>query len=377
MSLRVVVADDSALFRRVLSDVLSALPEVEVVGSAPNGALAVKKVRELQPDLLTLDLEMPEMDGLGVLEQLAKEGIEVSVLVVSAKTSHGSQLTLQALGKGAFDFITKPEGLSAEESRDHIRAKLTPLVRTLASRLSIKKILKQQIARPAAAADSSRSATSAATAIAVTSTPPITTTRAVPPSSPVKLVLIGVSTGGPAALTQLLPTLPPDLGVPVLIVQHMPEKFTRSLAENLDGRCALGVHEAVDGETIEANQMYIAPGGRQMKIEPGPNGSRIVRITDDPPENNCKPAVDYLFRSVASQFPGQAMAVILTGMGSDGTIGVRLLRRHGCFTIAQDEASCVVYGMPKCVVEAGCADAVLPLDQIGRRIVSAVRGRFL
>jgi two-component system chemotaxis response regulator CheB len=188
------------------------------------------------------------------------------------------------------------------------------------------------------------------------------------------MVLIGVSTGGPPALARLLPELPATLGVPVLIVQHMPPLFTASLAESLRARCTLRVREAADGDVLDPQTVYIAPGGRQMRLLAGADGARVIQITDDPPENNCRPAVDYLFRSVANHFPGRAMAVILTGMGSDGLLGVRLLKRHGCVVIAQDEATCVVYGMPKAVVDAGVADAVLPLDAIAARITNTVRG---
>lgn len=191
-----------------------------------------------------------------------------------------------------------------------------------------------------------------------------------------EMVLIGVSTGGPNALAGLLPALPGDLGVPVLIVQHMPPLFTQSLAENLTAKCALQVCEAAHGENLEPNTVYIAPGGRQMRLAPGDGGRKMIQITDDPPENNCRPSVDYLFRSVANQFSGRAMAVILTGMGSDGMLGLRLLKRHGCFVIAQDEPSCVVYGMPKAAVDAGVVDVVLPLEAIAGRIVAAIQGRM-
>ena len=189
-----------------------------------------------------------------------------------------------------------------------------------------------------------------------------------------EMVLIGVSTGGPVALGQLLPGIPGDIGVPILIVQHMPPIFTKSLAESLATRCAVGVREAAHGEIPRPGTVYIAPGGRQMRLGTGPENGPVIELTDDPPENNCRPAVDYLFRSVANRFPGRAAAVILTGMGSDGTLGLRLLRRHGCFVIAQDEESCVVYGMPKAAVEAGVTDVVLPLSSIAGRLVSIVRG---
>jgi two-component system chemotaxis response regulator CheB len=188
------------------------------------------------------------------------------------------------------------------------------------------------------------------------------------------MVLIGVSTGGPVALSELLPAIPRDIGVPILIVQHMPPIFTKSLADSLDSKCAVRVREAVHGEFPEPSTAYIAPGGRQMRLGLTPNGRPVLELTDDPPENNCRPAVDYLFRSAANRFPGRAMAVILTGMGSDGTLGLRLLKRQGCFVIAQDEASCVVYGMPKAAVDAGVADVILPLNSIAGRIAAVVRG---
>lgn len=366
MALRVVVADDSILFRRVLSDVLQELPGVEVVGTAPNGQLALKKVHELKPDLLTLDMEMPVLDGLGVLESLAEAEEKVAVIVVSALTTKGGELTIKALSKGAFDFITKPEGLSAEQSRQQIKAALASPVKVLSDRLSIKNILRQRPDRGVVAPSPTKK-------VEVPLPAPVVVPQGL--GQAIKFVLIGVSTGGPAALGQLMPALPADIGVPILIVQHMPEKFTKSLADNLNGRSQLHVDEAQDGESVQSGRVYIAPGGRQMKLVPGPEGEPQIRITMDPPENNCRPAVDYLFRSVAGNFPGAAMAIILTGMGSDGAQGVRLLRRHGCLTIAQDEGSCVVYGMPKSVVEAGAADLVLPLDQIASRIVAAVRGR--
>lgn len=370
MSMRVVIADDAILFRRVLSDVLSALPDVEVVGSAPNGRLALQKVRELKPDLLTLDLEMPELDGLGVLDALRQSGDKTMVIVVSALTRRGGDLTLKALEKGAFDFITKPDTDGAEKSRDSLRLELAPRLRALGHRLAVRNILRQTPARPAVAP--------APAVVAPKSEPArldgiASRMNRIIASRKPDFVLIGVSTGGPNALAQLLPRLPRDLGVPVFVVQHMPPVFTQSLAESLALKCAMPVTEAVHGETAAPNHIYIAPGGRHLRAVPGPDRGAVLQITEDPPENNCRPAVDYLFRSLANNFPGQAMAVVLTGMGSDGTLGCRLLKRHGCFVIAQDEPSCVVYGMPKAVVDAGVADAVLPLEAIAGRIVTVVR----
>jgi two-component system chemotaxis response regulator CheB len=392
MSVRVLIADDAILFRRVLTDALGSLPDVEVVGSAPNGRLALQRIHELKPDLVTLDLEMPEMDGLAVLDALRASGSRLPVIVVSALTRRGGELTLRALEKGAFDFITKPDTSGAEASREAVRRELAPRVRALAHRLAIRNILRPGAGNtPTAPPNGAHTRPATHVPHAPTSRPGSTATPApaqapdlggiagrmqrltTPPGRP-ELILIGVSTGGPNALAQLLPQIPRDLGLPILIVQHMPPVFTQALAESLAGKCPFRVREAAHGDVVAPNTAYIAPGGRQLRLAGSTDGQRILQVTDDPPENNCRPAVDYLFRSAASVAPGRSMAVILTGMGSDGTIGLRLLKRHGCFVIAQDEASCVVYGMPKAAVEAGVVDAVLPLDSIAARIASTVRG---
>ncbi len=349
--MKVLVADDAILFRRVMAEVLASLPDVEVVGQASNGKLALQMVHELKPDLLTLDMDMPEMDGLAVLEALKGSPDKPAVIVVSASTLQGGRLTIRALQKGAFDFLTKPDTASAGQSRAALRAELAPRIKALALRQGIRSIL------------------GGAGGVSVGGGPGKRMARLASAVKP-EMVLIGVSTGGPTAL---LPALPGNLDVPVLVVQHMPPIFTRSLAESLDGKCALRVREAAEGDILQPNTVYIAPGGHQMRIAPGPGGGRLVQITDDPPENNCRPAVDYLFRSAATHFPGRAMGVILTGMGSDGTLGLRLLKRHGCFIIAQDEASCVVYGMPKAAVDAGVVDATVPLESIAGLIVATIR----
>ena len=375
MPIRVLVADDSVLFRRVMTDVLQSLPDVEVVGSAPNGKMAVQKVKELKPDLLTLDIEMPEMDGIAVLDALRQAKSDTMVVVVSALTQRGGRLTMKALEKGALDFITKPDSTGAEESRAAIARELTPRVKALAHRRTIRSILKttpQAPSSPYARKTGSPMVPPQAEEVAQAADG---RARVTPLTKP-EMVLIGVSTGGPNALAQVLPAIPATLGVPILVVQHMPPVFTQSLAESLATKCSLKVREAAHQERIEANTVYIAPGGKQMRVAVAPGGVKVVEITDDPPENNCKPAVDYLFRSVANRFPGRAMAVILTGMGNDGTLGLRLLKRNGCYSVAQDESSCVVFGMPKAAIDAGVVDAVLPLESIAARIVSSVRGIY-
>ena len=399
--MRVVVADDSALFRRLITTVLASLPEVEVVGQAANGKQALQRVHELTPDLLTLDMEMPELNGLEVLDALQKSGENVAVLIISAFTHQGGRLTIQALQKGAFDFITKPDLSGLDQIREALRAELAPRLKAQSLRFKVRNILRNSTAaapiHPAASPVHPAPIHPAASPIHPAASPVHPAAPPIRAASPTwmtslegintrmnrlagtikpEMVLIGVSTGGPNALAGLLPALPGDLGVPVLIVQHMPPLFTQSLAENLTAKCALQVCEAAHGENLEPNTVYIAPGGRQMRLAPGDGGRKMIQITDDPPENNCRPSVDYLFRSVANQFSGRAMAVILTGMGSDGMLGLRLLKRHGCFVIAQDEPSCVVYGMPKAAVDAGVVDVVLPLEAIAGRIVAAIQGRM-
>lgn len=371
--MRVLIADDSAFFRRLLSDVLSSIPDVQVVGSAANGKLALQKVRELSPDLLTLDIEMPELDGLAVLDALFRQGQRsLDILVVSSSSPRAGELTIKALQKGAFDFVFKPEAADPDRARRALIADVAPRIRAISHRLEVRAILgggqpRHQLA-PSLAGESDAVATGESLhGIAKRMQ------RLSNPGKP-ELLLIGVSTGGPQALGRLLPAIPRDIGVPIIIVQHMPPLFTKSLAESLSARCAVSVQEAIHDEPVRANTAYIAPGGRQMSLGAGTDGHPVLKLTDDPPENNCRPAVDYLFRSAANRFPGRSMAVILTGMGNDGTLGLRLLKRHGCYAIAQDEASCVVYGMPKSVVEAGLTDAVLPLESIASRIITVLRG---
>lgn len=376
--MRVLVADDSILFRRLMVEILTSLPETEVVGQAPNGKIALQKVLDLKPDLLTLDLEMPEMDGLAVLDAMKQQGSETSVIMVSAHTLQGGYNTMKALEKGAFDFITKPASGDLQKSKAALAADLAPRLRALSLRLSVRHILQKPRA-PGYIRPVPVQKISGAPAVPDGKKPGLTAeeinlrmSRLTGSRKP-EIILIGVSTGGPQALAHLLPQLPQNLGQPVFIVQHMPALFTRSLADSLDGKCGLRVVEAEHQQPVENNTVYIAPGGRQMRLVSGQDNIKTIQITDDPPENNCRPSVDYLFRSAALHFPGRSMAIILTGMGSDGVLGVKLLKRHGCFVMAQDEKSCMVYGMPKAVVDNKLADVVLPLDRIPDAILKAIR----
>ncbi|MBI5946250.1 MAG: chemotaxis response regulator protein-glutamate methylesterase [Chloroflexi bacterium] len=360
MKLRVLVVDDTSLFRRIISDALALLPDVEVVGTAPNGKIALERVASLSPDLITLDIEMPEMSGLEVLDALKSRGLKCGVVVVSALTLKGGDLTIRALELGAFDFITKPSGGDPQTNLTAISNSLAPIVSAFRRRWEIQSILRSTSAPAAAVVRPSIPSSPAAHA-------------PVPVSKKADLVLIGISTGGPNALAKMLPALPANFPVPILVVQHMPPLFTKSMATSLAAKCRVAVKEAEDNETIRPATVYIAPGGRHMKIAPAPKGEINLSITDDPLENNCRPSVDYLFRSVANGFTGSTTAVIMTGMGSDGVLGLRLLKRKNCHIIAQDESSCVVYGMPGEAVKAGVVDIITPLDHIAEEISRSVK----
>ena len=369
MKLRVLVVDDTALFRRVVSDALAQVPEVEVVGTAPNGKIALERVETLSPDLITLDIEMPEMDGLEVLAALKQRGKDCGVVVVSALTRKGGELTIRALEQGAFDFVTKPGGGDPPANLAAMRDALAPMISAYRRRWEVRAILKGGGTSPVFPSP----AVSAGAGPPVAGAMPPVAGAALPTSHKADLVCIGVSTGGPNALARVLPALPANFPAPVLVVQHMPPLFTQSLAASLAAKCAVAVREAAEGERLQAGTVYIAPGGRQMKMVAGPDGQPRLHLTDDPPENNCRPSVDYLFRSVANHYPGRVAAVIMTGMGSDGVTGLRLLKRKEARIIAQDEASCVVYGMPGEAVKAGVVDVIAPLERLADEIRLAVK----
>jgi two-component system, chemotaxis family, protein-glutamate methylesterase/glutaminase len=363
--LRALVVDDTVFYRKIVSDVIAEIPGVEVVGSAHNGKAALIKIRSLKPDLLTLDIEMPEMTGLEVLQQLRKEASPVGAIMLSTLTSEGGVMTMRALELGAFDFIPKPQSGTMASNKTAIKTALGPMIEAFARsarRLPQRPLARPKIQRPTQPTGPATSAPRRG--------PSITGGR----RNHSEIVAIGISTGGPNALAHMLPQLPGDIGVPIVIVQHMPPVFTQSLADSLDKKCPLKVREASNGEPLKPNTVYIAPGGKQMKIVAGGDGrTRLIKITDDPPENSCKPSVDYLFRSVADHYVGRATGVIMTGMGSDGTKGLAQMKKNGAFVIAQDQSSCVVYGMPKEPTESGMADVVAPLARIAGEVVKTLK----
>lgn len=346
--LRILVVDDTAIYRKIISETIAEIPGAEVVGSAYDGLDAMRKILIFQPDLLTLDLEMPEMDGLEVLAQIKAKSLGVGSLIISAKTTEGSEMTIKALGLGAFDVILKPEKHSAEKSRESIREQLQFMIEAYRGFLREKRARHKKI-------------------ITVSSGITADLPQTVKPCSLVsrpEVLVIGVSTGGPNALAEVLPQLLSDLDVPVLIAQHMPAGFTASLANSLNNKCVLEVREASHKELLRPGTVFIAPGGRHMKIETDFFGIRHICITDEETGSRCRPSVDLLFRSVAEQYGAKAVGVIMTGMGSDGLEGAKAMKRKGATIIAQDEGSCVVYGMPAVVVAAGIADMVVPLSEL-------------
>lgn len=351
--LRILVVDDSVLYRKVLSEVLAGIPGVEVVGTATDGKVALAKIAQCKPDMLTLDFEMPEMNGLEVLEHLRRDHPGLKVVMVSNHTREGAGITLKALALGALTFITKPAGANPLENREALLAQLAPIIREI----------KTQVLPAASLARGENRGAPSFSGRAVNIKPP-------PPEQPgrIQIIAIGISTGGPNALAAVIPHLPGDLRVPVVIVQHMPSQFTTALADSLDQKSALKVIEAVDGLELEPATVYLAPGGRQMKVILAAGKFRL-ELSDDPPENHCQPSVDYLFRSIAKIYDNHALGIIMTGMGSDGVLGLRLMKRKGAQVIAQDQQSCVVFGMPHEAIKAGVVDCIIPLDQIAPEII--------
>lgn len=373
--IRVLVVDDTIVYRKAVSDILAEMPGVEVVGVAHNGKIAVAKIQTLKPDLLTLDIEMPEMNGLEVLQFVQKHAPQVSAIMVSTLTSEGGDMTMRALELGAYDFILKPNTTNIADSKTQLRSLLTPLIKafqtgrtTIGSMQSGARSSSLVKKTPLPGTPAPRIPQIPGRKIAALSGETIRR------QGKSEIVTIGISTGGPNALARMMPMLPGDLGVPLVIVQHMPPVFTKSLANSLNAKCALTVKEAQDGEPLQPNVAYIAPGGKQMKLIASTDGlNRLIKLTNDPPENSCKPSADYLFRSVADYYVGRTTAVIMTGMGSDGTRGLQVLKQKGAMIIGQNEASCVVYGMPKAPAEMGLTDIVVPLDKIAGEIVKSVK----
>ncbi|WP_432354988.1 protein-glutamate methylesterase/protein-glutamine glutaminase [Sporosarcina sp. A2] len=367
VSKRVLIADDSAFMRKLISEIISSHPSLEVVGTARNGQEAVEKVRLLKPDVMTLDIEMPILDGLGALQIIMKEN-PLPVVMLSSTTKEGAENTIRAMEYGAVDFITKPGGAISLNLRDSEKVIINKVVD--ASQIDMMKIFpRRALSTPAIASVMKKRLTPEPSRSTVTMTEGALTRSAVK-----KFMVIGTSTGGPRALQQVLVTLPENIGVPILIVQHMPAGFTKSLADRLDSLCSIKVKEAENGELIEKNTAYIAPGGKHMKVA-RVGVSYAIRLDDqDLPRMGHRPAVDVLLESV-SEFPEiQFVTAIMTGMGSDGLRGMKLLKEQcKTYTIAESEDTAVVYGMPRAIQEAGLADASANVQDIGKLLTEQVK----
>ena len=341
-SVRVLVVDDSALMRKLIPQIIERDPSIHVVGTAMDGEFAMKKVAELEPHVITLDLEMPRMDGMETLKAITRQ-YRTPVIVVSAHSTQGATSTFKALSLGAFDFVAKPK----EAASAHMEVIANELISKIkvAAQTKVPRTLQQYVVEPS---------------------PQIAKTSA-PKAAPTKIVAIGVSTGGPNAVHYVLSQLPADFPGTILIVQHMPEGFTEMFARRLDESCAIEVKEAQSGDLLIAGRALICPGNRHMKVKRMPLGQMVV-LSDEDRVNGHRPSVDVLFRSVAQEFGSQALGLIMTGMGEDGAEGLGEMKRAGAITVAQSEESCVVFGMPKAAIERGHALRVVPLDAIANTL---------
>jgi two-component system chemotaxis response regulator CheB len=344
-TLRAVVVDDSALFRLLIRDALQRCDGVTIVATADNGASAIDTIARHKPDIVTLDVEMPVMDGIATLRALRARGLRPRVIMVSRHTAAGTQITTEALLEGAFDFIHKPSAADPASSRQQLQEELQRVL--LAVRAAIAPVSTGSAARLMAPPGQSQPAC--------------------------ELVLIGISTGGPDALRTMLPALPREFASPILIVQHMPPNYTARLASRLNDLCQLEVLEADEGMPLLPGRVLVAPGGRHLGVRKC--GTRLLTtLSDAPPLHRCRPSVDFLLRSVFESAPQTiTLNVIMTGMGADGTEGCALLKDSGGIVLAQAAEGCAVYGMPKAVIDAGLADHVVPLHQIADAIVRLAR----
>lgn len=355
MSIRTLVVDDSVVVRRTVATVLEAAGGIDVVGTARDGRVGIEQIERLAPHVVTLDVEMPDMDGLLTLAVIRERWPLLPVIMYSALTAKGAETTLTALSLGAVDYATKPtETLSRAAACEQVHDTLVPLIKLWGGRQASSRGDRPAPIPPAAPSVAEPSAT-----------------RRVPRSG-IELVVIGVSTGGPDALARILPMLPAQLGVPVVIVQHMPPIFTAMFAQRLNGISAMPVAEVTERTELLPDHIYLAAGGHHLRVAATSTGRTLIP-DDGPPENSCRPAVDVLFRSAAATAGANLLAVVLTGMGQDGLIGAEQVVGAGGSVLAQDEQTSVVWGMPGFVARAGLARAVLPLDDIPRAIVAAVQ----
>ena len=382
---RILIVDDSAVMRALLRSVVGSDTHLEVAATASDGASALRAMESVRPDLVLLDVEMPGMDGVSTLKQMKAAGIRIPVIMCSSLTQRGAKVTIEALASGAADYVAKPAGQPSREAAvKSLAHDLVPKILALTASATGSQ-LQNQIgaafspdpwsasraqAEPRTLWPGQHPPLSRPPAFSIPGAMPAPVQSAPPASAmPPAVLLIGVSTGGPAALDVLLPALPASFPLPVLIVQHMPELFTKLLAERLNGRCPLRVTEAVAGEPVRAGNIYIARGDWHMEAAAGVSATPVLRLTQEQPENHCRPAVDVLFRTAVQVYGGRVLAVVLTGMGYDGLAGSRIIREHGGTVLAQDQATSAVWGMPGAVAQAGLPHRILPLNAIAPEIL--------
>lgn len=357
--IRILIVDDSVVIRRLLSNLLSEDPMLEVVGTAANGKIALQKLPLVKPDIITLDIEMPVMNGLETVKAIRKRNRKVPIVMFSTLTERGAVATLDALSFGANDYVTKPSNVgSIMLSMQRVRQELVPKIKALCH------------AEPIVPRRRSTPVRKGTSRIQRKRTPAIRSKR----PSRIDVVAIGTSTGGPNALKAVFAQLPASLPVPVVVVQHMPPLFTKYLANSLDTKSPLQVEEGEEGRVLQPGQAWVAPGNYHMVVRR--KGTAVqLRLNQNPPENSCRPAVDVLFRSVAEVYGPNVLGVVMTGMGHDGLVGCEAIRDAGGTVIVQDKASSVIWGMPGSVARAGLADATLPLNAIAPAIVERVMKR--
>ncbi|MBA6114592.1 chemotaxis response regulator protein-glutamate methylesterase [Pseudomonas putida] len=372
MAVKVLVVDDSGFFRRRVSEILSADPTIQVVGTATNGKEAIDQALALKPDVITMDYEMPMMDGITAVRHIMQR-CPTPVLMFSSLTHEGARVTLDALDAGAVDYLPKNfEDIS--RNPDKVKQLLCEKVHTISRSnrrfggyASTAPVAAPAPASTAPAPASSLASTAPARVAPARSAAPAVAHAPAPKRKPYKLVAIGTSTGGPVALQRVLTQLPANFPAPIVLIQHMPAAFTKAFAERLDKLCKINVKEAEDGDMLRPGLALLAPGGKQMMID----GRGTVKILPGDERLNYKPCVDITFGSAAKSYGDKVLSVVLTGMGADGREGARLLKQGGSTVWAQDEASCVIYGMPMAIVKANLADAVYSLDEIGKHLVEA------
>jgi two-component system, chemotaxis family, protein-glutamate methylesterase/glutaminase len=354
--IKVLVVDDDITYRQILLTVIDRIADAECIGTAASGQIALRKSAVLQPDLVLLERVMPDMDGIATLRQLKQEHPAVEVIVMSNINKDNTKQTLRSLQIGALDFITKPTITHAEQGINELVNYLQPFIHLIQTKKYAAFSCGQEVI--------------VSPKYSPQPLPPIALDNI--KKGQYDLCVIGISTGGPKALDQLVPQLDARLPCPIIIVQHMPPLFTEALAQKLNEETQLQVSEVKGDEKLSAGHIYIAQGGKHLVLRESLDGSFYLAINDMPPVNNCRPSVDVLFRSVAEVFNGKVLAIIMTGMGCDGTDGVRLLKHNKAKCLIQDEASSIVWGMPRSVHDAGLADEIVPLSQLGARIAALV-----